>query len=99
MNYILSQAREWQQIKQAQATEAIGTPAGVAYLVDAERYGMLADEIERLTKKIAKMTEYLNHGSSCPCCGESDVCAEGCSFHEDCPEAHKVMQEARGALE
>lgn len=40
--------RDWQSIAQREASELLGTPEGAAKLVEAKRYGMLADEIERL---------------------------------------------------
>jgi hypothetical protein len=43
--------RDWQQIALREASELLGTPEGAAKLVEANRYGALADEIDRLTKE------------------------------------------------
>ncbi len=48
--------RDWQQIALREASELLGTPEGAAKLVEANRYGALADEIERL-REIARLTE------------------------------------------
>ncbi len=51
-----------------------------------------SDEIERLRGWIAA------GGANCPCCGASDVCMEGCTFAEDCPEDAEKMLEIRKFL-
>lgn len=48
MNPLLT-PRDWQAQAQREAQELIGTPECAAKLVEAKRYGMLADEIERLS--------------------------------------------------
>ena len=40
--------RDWQAMAQREASELLGTPEGAAKLAEAKRYGLLADEIERL---------------------------------------------------
>jgi hypothetical protein len=40
--------RDWQADSLREANELLGTPEGAAKLVEAKRYGALADEIERL---------------------------------------------------
>lgn len=45
--------RDWQAIAQREAGELLGTPEGAAKLAEAKRYGMLADEIERLRAELA----------------------------------------------
>lgn len=40
--------RDWQHIAQQQAIELLGTPEADAKQAEAKRYGMLADEIDRL---------------------------------------------------
>lgn len=47
MNPLLT-PRDWQAQAQREAQELLGTPEGAAKLVEAKRYGVLADEIERL---------------------------------------------------
>lgn len=47
MNPLLT-PRDWQAQAQREAQELLGTPEGAAKLVEAKRYGMLADEIDRL---------------------------------------------------
>jgi hypothetical protein len=44
--------RDWQAQAQREANELLGTPEGAAKLVEAKRYGMLADELERLNETI-----------------------------------------------
>lgn len=47
MNHLLT-PRDWQAQAQREASELLGTPEGAAKLVEAKRYGSLADEIGRL---------------------------------------------------
>jgi len=44
--------RDWQQIALREASELLGTPEGAAKLAEANRYGALADEIERLREAL-----------------------------------------------
>ena len=52
MNGLLT-PRAWQQIAQQKALELAGTPEAAEKLAEAKRYGMLADEIERLNAQRA----------------------------------------------
>ena len=46
--YLLTQLRDWQAIKQAQALEHAGTPEGSSYLAESKRYAEASHEIERM---------------------------------------------------
>lgn len=50
-----------------------------------------ADEIERLRG-------WLEGDANCPCCDTNDVCVDGCTFAEDCPEDNEKMLEIRKLL-
>ena len=53
--------RDWQAQAQREASELLGTPEGAAKLVEAKRYGALADEIERLSACLSKANESTEH--------------------------------------
>lgn len=42
--------RDWQAQAQREAADLLGTPEGAAKLVEAKRYGMLADALEAQPK-------------------------------------------------
>lgn len=48
--HILTELRDWQAIKQAQALEHAGTPEGSAYLAESKRYGAAHDAITGLLR-------------------------------------------------
>lgn len=52
MNPLLT-PRDWQAQAQREGNELLGTPEGAAKLVEAKRYGMLVDEIDRLIAKLS----------------------------------------------
>jgi hypothetical protein len=54
-------------------------------------------EMRDLEAKLAAVREMLTR--TCPCCEESLVCLDGCTFAEDCPVEYEELMERRRMLE
>ena len=48
--------RDWQSMALRNAADNLGTSEGAALLAEAKRYGALADEIERMARRIDALT-------------------------------------------
>lgn len=59
----------------------------------------LVGELSELREENARLREYALMDANCPCCGTTDVCEEGCTFADDCPNEYPRMEAARAALD
>ena len=59
-----------------------------------------AAEVERLVHaERERIRNKLGCDVECPCCGESRMCADDCTFAVDCPNEAQRMASIRAALE
>lgn len=49
--------------------------------------------------QLEKLIYFVDYYATCPCCQQSDICLEECTFAEDSPADFDVMQVAREALQ
>ncbi len=57
-----------------------------------------ADLLIEAADEIGRLRGWLEGDANCPCCEASDVCRDGCTFAEDCPEDNDKMLEIRKLL-
>ena len=55
-------------------------------------------ECNKLKESLERMRGFIEFYAYCPCCEESEVCLDGCTFSVDSPVGYDVMQDAREAL-
>ena len=48
--------------------------------------------------QLEKLKDFVGYYANCPCCQQSDICLEECTFVEDSPGDFEIMEIARGAL-
>ena len=54
--------------------------------------------IDAQAAEIERLRGWLEGDANCPCCDTNDVCVDGCTFAEDCPEDNEKMLEIRKLL-
>ena len=52
----------------------------------------------KAVKKLSGLLNFVTYRATCPCCEQIQECVDGCTFEEDCPDAHADMVEARAVL-
>ena len=60
--------------------------------------GVRMRQVSALCDEIERLRNYLGYDANCPCCDQSDECADGCTFSDDAPDAHAHMMEVRSVL-
>ena len=56
------------------------------------------DDLDAKHSELVRLREYVEADCRCPCCCETRVCLEGCTFQADAPDAWERMQAARKAM-
>lgn len=56
------------------------------------------DQVSALIQRNAELEAWLEVDATCPCCGESVKCLDGCTFVTDAPHDYEKMQEVRNVL-
>jgi len=55
-------------------------------------------EVERLAGRILALERYMIAECLCPCCEQTDVCFDACTFAADCPDDAEAMEYARSVM-
>lgn len=62
----------------------------------------MQDELVQYAKDLKaahdRMVEHLLMDAECPCCSQTRVCFDECTFKEDCQYEHEKMMAARTAI-
>jgi hypothetical protein len=81
-------------------TERLGIGGTLAFESSKYEAGLSNDAVagKGLEQKCARMEAYIARKATCWCCEEVKVCAQGCTFENDCPDEYAEMVAARIAL-
>ena len=54
--------------------------------------------MKKLLAPVQMLIDFAESFAYCPCCQETRVCVEGCTYRDDCEEQWEIMERARLAL-